>query len=263
MSLDATRWAWKIQNIRPLHKLILLALADRADSDDTAWPSYQLLTADTGVDRKTTWQAIKSMKAAGLLVDTGERKGKTRQVQKLRLIGVSRRSDEIKESQKRSDSENGTVPFFPEKDTENGILNSSENGIRNLPIEPTKEPAMVGEQGFAITAQPEPRKVSRKKLTLAEFMESSRAAGVKVIPDGGPIWEFAEKAGIDEEMIRIAWIEFKRYWLTGEGRSKRRTEWRATFLEAVRRNRGGIWRIKEGETAQWTTAGEAMRREAA
>jgi hypothetical protein len=262
MSLDATRWAWKIQNIRPLHKLILLALADRADSDDTAWPSYQLLTADTGVDRKTTWQAIKSMKAAGLLVDTGERKGKTGQVQKLRLIGVSRRSDEIKESQKGNNSDNGTVPFLPAKGSENGILNSSENGIRNLPIEPTKETTKRGDQVLSIPVQQKQKK-SRGQMTLAEFMALCKATGERVIPDDDPIWEFADKVGIEREMISIAWIAFKRYWLTGEGKGKRKTEWRETFLNAIRQNRDGIWHIKEGDPARWTTSGEAMRREAA
>jgi hypothetical protein len=139
MSLDATRWAWQVQKIRPLRKLVLLALADRAGPDDTVWPSFDLLIADTGADRKTIWQAIRSMKAAGILEDTGQRKGRTGQIPVLRLIGVKHRCDEIKGASKGNGSEIGTVPLFLAKSSENGMLNSSENGIRNLPIEPIKE----------------------------------------------------------------------------------------------------------------------------
>lgn len=69
MSLTATRWAWKVQGLRPLHKLVLLALADRAGEDGEVWPSQELLTADTCINAKTTWQALKALKAAGLIED--------------------------------------------------------------------------------------------------------------------------------------------------------------------------------------------------
>lgn len=140
MSLTATRFAWKAQGLRPLHKLVLLALADRAGEDGTVWPSQEQLTADTGINAKTTWQAIKALKAAGLIEDTGQRRGRTGQVQVLRLM-IDRLPDEGAEGfQKRNHSENGSLPFFPSKHSENGIVKHSENGIRNLPSEPTSEP---------------------------------------------------------------------------------------------------------------------------
>lgn len=129
MSLDATRWAWQ-QTIRPSHKLVLLSLADRAGPDHSVWPSYSQLEADTGLDRKTISQAIGQMISIGLMEDTGERKGKTKQIPVYKLIGVSCRAED-KQYRKRNDSEIGTVPLFP--------LNSTENGTRNLPIEPIKE----------------------------------------------------------------------------------------------------------------------------
>jgi biotin operon repressor len=205
VSLDATRWAWKIQSIRPLHKLILLALADRANSDDTAWPSYELLTTDTGVDRKTTWKAIKSMKAAGLLVDTGERKGKTGQVQMLRLIGVSRRSDEVKESLKGNDSENGTVPFFPAKDSENGILNSSENGIRNLPIEPTSR---------------------TKRVLRAE--NGARLPDDWSLPDEWGAWAIQHLTWTPDRCRAVA-DRFADFWRGLSGAKARKVDWFATW----------------------------------
>lgn len=144
MSLDATRWAWRQQGLRPLQKLILLKLADHAGDDNTVWPSYSLIRADTGVDKKTVWTAIKAMRDIGLISDTGQRTGRTGQIPILELVGVtSRTADQCewnsdKEHQKRNASENGTIPLLPDNDSENGMVNDSENGIRNLPKEPTK-----------------------------------------------------------------------------------------------------------------------------
>ncbi len=184
MSLTATRWAWKVQGLRPLHKLVLLALADRAGEDGEVWPSQEQLTADTSINAKTTWQAIKALKAAGLIEDTGKRRGRTGQVQVLRLR-VDRLPDEdAEEFRKRNDSENGSLPFFPSKHSENGIVKHSKNGIRNLPIEPTSESTMrnsdVHDDGFEKfwsaypkkTAKVEARKAWRK-LKPSESLQTS------------------------------------------------------------------------------------------
>lgn len=166
MSLDATRWAWQQQGLRPLQKLILLSLADRAGPDDSVWPSYVQIAADTGADRKTICAAIKALKVAGILVDTGERRGKTGQVQVLRLVGVVHRYEE--RSQKRNDSQNGTVPFFPSNSTENGIVNDPKNGIRNLPLNlPGNLSSAPGEKSPAADAEKVPAKPKEKPKAIS------------------------------------------------------------------------------------------------
>lgn len=65
MSLDATRWAWKLTGIRPAEKLILLSLADRAGESHTCYPSSARLTADTGLDRKTVLAVLQHLEKAG------------------------------------------------------------------------------------------------------------------------------------------------------------------------------------------------------
>jgi hypothetical protein len=175
VSLDATRWAWTQQGLRPIQKLVLLALADRAGADDKAFPSKDQLIADTGAEQKTVWQAMKALQEMGLIADSGERRGATSQIIVWQLIGVEHRykdsengtvkglrkrnglGDEkipkterlkiyengtVKGFQKRKDSENGRIPFLDGKDSENGMRKDSENGMGNLPIEPTKEPVI-------------------------------------------------------------------------------------------------------------------------
>ena len=71
MSLDATRWAWTKTGLRPIHKLVLLSLADRASADDKAFATYDQIVADTGADRKTVLNGIRFLKALGLISEIG------------------------------------------------------------------------------------------------------------------------------------------------------------------------------------------------
>lgn len=98
MSLDATIWAWKIRqkqkkggSLKPLKKLVLLSLADRASEDHCAFPSMSRLVEDTEMDRKTVLKIIDELIEDGLIVDTGERKGRTKQVKVYQLLGVNGR----------------------------------------------------------------------------------------------------------------------------------------------------------------------------
>lgn len=98
MSLDATTWAWKVRqkqkaggSTKPLKRLVLLSLADRAGEDHCAYPSIARLVEDTEMDRKTVLKIIDELIQDGLIEDTGERKGRTKQVKVYRLVGVNGR----------------------------------------------------------------------------------------------------------------------------------------------------------------------------
>ena len=127
MSLDATIWAWKVRqkqkkggSLKPLKKLVLLSLADRASEDHCAFPSMSRLVEDTEIDRKTVLKIIDELIEDGLIVDTGERKGRTKQVKVYQLIGVNGRetvpttvlfNDDLSDENNPLKSPNsGTVP---------------------------------------------------------------------------------------------------------------------------------------------------------
>ena len=140
MSIDATRWAWAAPVNNSSQRLVLLSLADRAGEEHTAWPSIERLAKDTVLDKKTVQKVILELIKLGLVEDTGERTGPTRRVRVLKLNGVKGREEytqnlddantpkngNIKQSQKRNDSDNGNIP-------ENGILNNPQNGTLNVP----------------------------------------------------------------------------------------------------------------------------------
>src|SRR5258708_5945465 len=65
-------------SLGPSRKLVALSYANSAhDEDNRAWASLAYLERRTALDRKTIISAIAALEAAGILTDTGERRGKT------------------------------------------------------------------------------------------------------------------------------------------------------------------------------------------
>lgn len=89
MSVNATRFAWECDlsktTKRSAKRLVLLALADRANKENNCFPSIARVVKDTGMDRKTVMNTINDLITLGLVSDTGERKGGTNQVRVLKI----------------------------------------------------------------------------------------------------------------------------------------------------------------------------------
>lgn len=101
MSFDALAWAGKCQPGNPARKLVLIALADRHNAEsDLAYPSVPWLAEWTGLNRKTVIAALDTLEAQGLISDSGERVGKTKQIKAYRLhLGTVPKTEQ---SQKRN-----------------------------------------------------------------------------------------------------------------------------------------------------------------
>ena len=145
MSRATTDWAWGLE-LKASQKLLMLSLADRADESHCCYPSIQRLVKDTGMDRKTIGKWIGQMIDDGLITDTGERKGKTKQVRVLRL------NIEVKEAQKRNSTENGNDPKFGHETSPNLDIKRSQNWDTESVIEPNIEPTLSGGDGFVSDA---------------------------------------------------------------------------------------------------------------
>lgn len=145
MSRAATDWAWALE-LKASQKLLMLSLADRADESHCCYPSIQRLVKDTGMDRKTIGKWVGQMIDDGLITDTGERKGKTKQVRVLRL------NIEVKEAQKRNSTENGNDPKFGHETSPNLDIKRSQNWDTESVIEPNIEPTLSGGDGFVSEA---------------------------------------------------------------------------------------------------------------
>ena len=93
MSVNATRFAWECDlsktTKRSAKRLVLLALADRANNDGVCFPSIARICQDTCLDRKTAMNTINDLIELGLIEDTGEKKGATKQVRVLKFVSLN------------------------------------------------------------------------------------------------------------------------------------------------------------------------------
>lgn len=233
MSRIANDWVWK-QNIKPAtHKLILLAMADRADEYHCCYPSIARLERDTGLDRKTIQKGISNMIACGLLADTGKRVGTTNKVRVLRMNIPSESSQNRDSLPADNNPKNGNVPKNgnnPKNGTLNdpnfGTLNDPKNGMQNHPIEPPNEPlppSGVSARATADDDQPKfsepPAKPKRKQPLPDDF----------AVTDAMRAW-FAEQGfgfALQGEHER-----FCDYW---RGRGEPMKDWEAVWRNWMRK----------------------------
>ena len=81
MSREATDWAAKQRPAHALDKLVLWALADAHSREKRcAYPSVAAVVEFTGWQRRAVLSSLARLAAAGLIVDTGDRIGQTRQI---------------------------------------------------------------------------------------------------------------------------------------------------------------------------------------
>ena len=145
MSIEALNWAFAQPVPNSSAKFVLVAIANRANPDQrnrvVAFTSVLYLASVTGQDRKTVVGNLAKLREWGLIEDTGERAGRTKQVP---VYEVKCPPDLFTElAQKRNSSKSGTVPksrgkstVFPRKgsqkrDTDSSIDSSSIQSARS------------------------------------------------------------------------------------------------------------------------------------
>lgn len=81
MSWPALAWASKQRPGRAPDKLVLIALADRHNEESgLAYPSIAWLCEFSDLNRKTVIASLQRLEALGLIADSGQRVGKSRQI---------------------------------------------------------------------------------------------------------------------------------------------------------------------------------------
>ena len=66
MSIRALNWAWSLQ-LSPVHKVIVLALADSADDHGVCWPKICTLARKASVSERTVQRALMTFRSQGIL----------------------------------------------------------------------------------------------------------------------------------------------------------------------------------------------------
>jgi hypothetical protein len=220
MSNEAINWAFAQPVKHSTAKFVLVALANHAsDGDWLAWPSVVSLTEATGQDRKTVLENLKRLTAMGYISDTGTRKGVTKQVPVYRL---NRDPKPVEQSQKRDDSENGTVPKFPDNSTVFPIK-QSQNSVETVPK--TGHGTIRNHQG-----------------TIKEPSEVRRTTGTRLTADWIPSLADARFCETERPDLRIDDVaaRFRDYWTSKSGKDATKVDWSATWRNWVRNERRQI-----------------------
>ncbi len=98
MSFEALAWAAKCRPGSASRKLVLLALADRHNTETgLAYPSIDWLAEFTDLNRKTIISAIDALLSAGFIADSGVRFGRTGQV-KAYTLALGEKAKGVQES---------------------------------------------------------------------------------------------------------------------------------------------------------------------
>lgn len=230
--------------------LAMLALADWSDDNGRCYPSIAAISRKVRLSKSQTQRVVHGLIDDGYLkVTANALGGSPTQTRNYRII-----FDRLTGSAHAT----GSVDATGRTHAAEGSHPCGGRGSAHATQTVSEPSTTVRVDAQALSSST--RKVKSKELTLSQFLEDCKAKNEKAIPETDPVIAYAEKVGINDEMLAVAWSEFKAAYLTADKRYK---DWRQTFGNAVRRNWYKLWFIAEGQPAAWTTAGEQARRAAA
>lgn len=252
MSFRAMSAVWNGFPLGGSELLAILALADWSDDDGQCWPSIASIARKTRLSEKQARRVVHSIIESGYLTVTDNAQG-----------GAMSRRYQINLKRLATPPAGGSPPISGSPPA--GVPNPSHGWEATPPAggsrtisEPSVNRQESGRAGATPPSSPVGEKMKKEPtITFDTFVERRKAAGKKLIDGDDSIFDWAEKAGIPEEWLRLAWVEFSARY---RGNAKRYSDWPATFRNAVRNNWFRFWRLADSGQYVLTTEGEMARR---
>ncbi|MBP8233111.1 MAG: helix-turn-helix domain-containing protein [Rhizorhabdus sp.] len=206
MSGRATIWASRQHPPRPADKLVLWAMADAARDGLLCFAAVATLVEFTGLDRKTVLSSLHRLKSEQLIVDTGERRGETRQIIVWRLPvpandGEAETEPETEPSQKRNRPKKGGKAS-QKRDTE-------------PPHEPIPSDAIASSGRTAA--------VRGTRLDYDWQPTKDLPDAVQKVVDGWPPGRLQQRLD-----------EFRDFWISRAGKDATKADWDRTWWNRIR-----------------------------
>lgn len=130
---------------------------------------------------------------------------------------------------------------------------------RNVPLDKIREDKKDQEH-VPPPAEPVPPKPAKAKTVTLSTWLANQPDDQDVFSEDDPIFAWAVATKVPNEFIELAWSAFKARYTAN---TKRYTDWRAVFRNAVRDNWLKLWWIDNDGQYRLTTVGEQARRAAA
>ena len=98
--------------------------------------------------------------------------------------------------------------------------------------------------------------VNGHPIEFKTFIQRCKDTGDKQISTYKPVWAYAEKVGIPNDFIVLAWDQFsEKYGENGTDSAKRYKDWRITFRKSVEGNWFGLWYMNDAGKIELTSKG--------
>ena len=218
MSIAALNWAWR-QELPPMEKLALVAIADFADGTGSCFPGQGRLVDMTGMSQATLKRAIAAMEAAGLLSRerrTDKRGHRTSDRYQLHMTAEEERLGltlPTRHSAYKAESPLGTVTApRAHSDHSSPYIGTGSEPSEDARLVNTKMNTSVStDDDFEQWWQGYPRKENKGRARTA-FKTALKKATVKQLTDGRD----AYAARINAERTETKYIAHASSWLNGE-----------------------------------------------
>lgn len=98
-------------------------------------------------------------------------------------------------------------------------------------------------------------------VVLQTFLTGCEERGERPLRDYAPLWRYTQDAGLPQDFVALAWVEFRRRFLPdGTGATKRYKDWRAAFRKYIEGNYLKLWAIDGNGEYFLTTLGKQAQK---
>lgn len=231
---------WPLQ-MPPTQKAVLISLADNANDHGECWPSIKTIAVRTCFSERAVQNAIHWLEAAGALSADRSNGRHTRYVVTPNAYQTPAPAAPPQQVHPRSKCTTAA--------------GSPPQQVPKPPQEIPKPPQEVPSNRKEPSRTVRKTRVRSSETTFDEWTDS--LGGQDAILDTDPIYDWASNAGIPEDWVELAWMEFVN---KHDGNPKRQADWRKTFRNYVKSDWLKIWRFDAiRKTYVLTTVGEQHR----
>lgn len=236
-------------------KLCLVALAEWSDDNGLSWPSVDSIARRMCVSRSQAQRTLRGLIEKGVVSVAGNlhggAPGSTRryQIDLQPLTGRMDATGSANATGRTSATPTGRIHAQegPHPCTETGRMDATQTTI-----EPSKNQEGADE--------PPTRPVSTKVI-FQKWFELVTKSGEPAITAHSPTWDYAQRVGLPDDLVALAWFAFKRRYTEGENyKRKKYVDWRQTFRNALEGNWLKLW-YATGNGYELTTKGVQAQRE--